>query len=233
METYVGEELDLFEKALIWKQYFARFISPFLGEENLEVGAGLAGSTSILCKPTFKTWLCLEPDSALAAEIQNKIDNKKLSPNCQVKIGQINSLPTSQKFDSILYIDVLEHIEKDQEELELAAQYLKPNGRIIVLSPAHPFLFSPFDKAIGHYRRYNKKMIRALAPKGLQLKKMQYLDSLGLMASLANKYLLKQQYPNEKQIQFWQKFILPVSKIIDPLTSYKLGKTIIAIWEKS
>lgn len=232
MENYIGQELDLFEKALVWKNYFARFIRPFLGEDNLEVGAGLGGTTQILCTAEHQSWLCLEPDPKLAIQIQDKIDSEILSSNCSLKIGTLNDISNQQKFDAVLYIDVLEHIQKDKEELDLAANFLKPNGRIIVLSPAHQSLYSPFDKAIGHFRRYNKKMIRTLSPEGLQLHKMYYLDSLGLIASFANKTFLKQDYPNEKQIQFWQKMILPISKILDPLTGYNLGKTIIAVWEK-
>jgi hypothetical protein len=62
---------------------------------------------------------------------------------------------------------------------------------------------------------------------------MRYLDSCGLMASLANKYVLKQQYPTLTQIKFWNNVIVRFSKITDPVLRFTLGKTLVAIWKKN
>ena len=98
--------------------------------------------------------------------------------------------------------------------------------------PAHNYLFSPFDKAIGHFRRYNKKTLKAAVPFSLKQIDLKYLDSLGLLASLANKWFLKQDYPELKQIKFWDNFIIPISKISDFILFYTIGKTVIGIWQK-
>jgi hypothetical protein len=127
---------------------------------------------------------------------------------------------------------VLEHIEHDDEELQAAFARLKPGGYLLVLVPAHPFLYSPFDKAIGHFRRYNatslKKAATAIGPPLL----MEYLDSLGFFASLMNKCLLRQKGPSLKQVLFWDRQLLPWSRRLDPLFHYKLGKTLTAVWKK-
>jgi SAM-dependent methyltransferase len=138
-----------------------------------------------------------------------------------------------QQFDTIVYIDVLEHIEKDSEELSEAARHLRPGGHIIVLSPAHQRLYSPFDAAIGHFRRYNRSSLRAVSPVDLTLIRMRYLDSVGLLASLANSLFLRQSMPHKGQLQFWDNWIVPVSRVLDPLLFYSAGKTIIGIWRKS
>ena len=69
------------------------------------------------------------------------------------------------EFDTILYISVLEHIEKDTEELEIALTKLKKNGHIIICVPAHNYMYSKFDKEIGHYRRYQIDYFKKLKSK--------------------------------------------------------------------
>src|SRR6185503_3856669 len=130
--------------------------------------------------------------------------------------------PAQPSFDTILYIDVLEHIEDDRRELERAACRLKPGGRIIVLSPAHGWLYSPFDKAIGHCRRYTTTMLRELTPPALRIEKAFYLDSVGLLASSANRLLLKQSMPRPKQLKVWDKLMVPCSRLLDPITGHRL-----------
>ena len=67
-------------------------------------------------------------------------------------------------YDFVVMVDVIEHIEDDAGELARAATRLAPGGKLIVLAPAHQFLFSPFDEAIGHFRRYTRKTLAAAAP---------------------------------------------------------------------
>jgi hypothetical protein len=87
---------------------------------------------------------------------------------------------------------VLEHIEDDKSEPARAIRLLRPGGRLIVLVPAHEALYSRFDKAIGHYRRYDRESLRSCSPPSSRLEKMEYRDCVGLIASTVNKFLLKQ-----------------------------------------
>ncbi len=118
-------------------------------------------------------------------------------------------LQASESFDTIVYIDVLEHIEDDAGELKLAARRLRRGGRIVVLSPAHQFLYTPFDAAIGHFRRYNRSSLRKISPPGLELEKLFYLDAFGIAASAMNRLLLRQSMPTKAQIETWDKWIVP------------------------
>ena len=229
---YIGNELHLFQHASNWKQYYAKNLKPFIKGDVLEVGAGNGSTTNYLYDGSQRSWLCLEPDSGLFKELEAKIENKELPDRCACLKGIVSDLDPPQKFDTILYIDVIEHIEDDKAELRQAAEKLNKGGHLIVLVPAHQSLFSKFDTAIGHFRRYDKKMLPPIAPPSLQLKKIKYLDSMGLLASLANKYFLKQDYPTLDQIHFWNNLIIPVSRVTDILTNYSLGKTLIGIWQK-
>lgn len=152
---------------------------------------------------------------------------------CEVKNGTTAQLVGQDAtFDSILYIDVLEHIQDDQAELSRAARLLNPVGKIIVLAPAHDFLFSRFDRRVGHFRRYDRRKIRRACPDGLNLIQVNYLDSIGMAASLANRFLLRQSLPNTRQISMWDRILVRASKICDPLLAYRVGKSLLAIFRR-
>jgi hypothetical protein len=91
-------------------------------------------------------------------------------------------------------------------------------------------LFSEMDHALGHFRRYTKSTLGAVFPPGLERKELFYLDSLGMMASLANKLLLKQGAPNEGQVRFWDSTIIPISRVLDRVFFFALGRSVIAIY---
>lgn len=230
--TYPGSELLFFEKAVNWKRYFAGHIEPFIGREVLEVGSGIGATTALLNNGLATEWLLLEPDTEMKSILQQKIREGKLHNNCRVTDGSIHQLDAAERFDTIIYIDVLEHIEDDRKEIEKASMLLKQNGHLIILSPAFQFLYSPFDKAIGHYRRYSKRSLKAVMNKKLKQEKLIYLDTMGYFASVANKLILEQNMPTEAQVQLWDKWMIPVSRLIDPLVFYAFGKSIVGVWQK-
>lgn len=228
---YIGTELGVFANAVNWKAYFRSKLKAYIRGDVLEVGAGLGGTTRALCDGTQRSWLCLEPDPGLAHQLDNELQRLGTSIQPTIKVGAVVDLEPDQTFDCILYIDVLEHIEDDAAELERVSAHLRPGGAIIVLSPAHNYLFSEFDRAIGHFRRYDMEMIKSLHPSDLVLHRAFYLDSVGMIASLANRWLLRSGTPNISQIKFWDRALVPCSTIMDRLTSCRVGKTIVGIWK--
>jgi len=224
---YEGSELDLFEKAGNWKAYWRAQIRDFVRGDVLEVGAGIGANTLTLAGLDFERWTCLEPDAALAARVTLPPGGRHRS-----EVGTIDDLPADARFDSILYIDVLEHIGDDRAEMARAAARLNPGGTVIVLSPAHPFLFTPFDAAIGHFRRYTRSSLAAAAPEGLRIEKLKYLDTVGVLAVAANLWLLKSSAPAESQILLWDRVLVPLSRIVDPMLAGRVGKSVLGIWRK-
>jgi SAM-dependent methyltransferase len=230
--TYQGSELVLFAEARNWKAYFAAFLRPYVGQRVLEVGAGLGNNIGPLISPVVREWVCLEPDASLADQIQADIFEGRLPEACRVSSGTIAAISDSERFDTILYVDVLEHIEDDRGELHRAAKHLADDGHLVVLAPAHQALFSSFDTSIGHFRRYNRRQLEALTPSGIRPIGYRMLDSCGLVASLANRLFLRQSEPSHAQIAFWDNCLVRLSRIIDPLTRYTIGKTVVMIWQK-
>jgi len=230
--TYQGSELSLFAEACNWKTYFATFLRPYVGRRVLEVGAGLGSNVGLLIAPLVRKWVCLEPDASLADQIREKIAQRRLPDVCQVRVGTIAAITATELFETIFYIDVLEHVEDDQSELRCAARHLADDGFLVVLAPAHQALFGAFDVAIGHFRRYSARHLGALAPPGLRLVNCRMLDSCGLMASVAHRLVARESAPSRSQITFWDHCLVRLSRLIDPLTLYSFGKTIVMIWQK-
>lgn len=231
MIEYSGRELDLFATASEWKGYLRDTLSPYIRGSVLEVGAGIGATTSALISETATAWLCLEPDPRLAARIQQRVEDGELPIHCDVRVGTIEDVG-ALTFDTILYIDVLEHIEDDHGQLLTAAAQLRPGGRLVVLGPAHQWLFSPLDVAIGHYRRYTKRGLQGLTPAGLKLLRLSYLDSAGLIASAGNRFLLRSAMANRAQVAFWNRILIPISKRLDRALAYSVGKSVLAVWAK-
>jgi 2-polyprenyl-3-methyl-5-hydroxy-6-metoxy-1,4-benzoquinol methylase len=226
--TYIGSELELFRAATHWKDYYYQMIRRYLGATVLEVGAGIGGTTQVLCRQRHDRWLCLEPDRMLVEVFKAESNVPAI---CEIRQTVLADLPATETFDVILYIDVLEHIEADAAEVQRVAAHLKPGGFLVVLAPAHQWFFSPFDAAIGHYRRYNRASLQALAPQGLTLMQIKYLDSVGLLASLGSRFL-GQKMPTPSQIKLWDNWMVPASRVLDRVFNYTIGKSVLGVWTK-
>jgi SAM-dependent methyltransferase len=226
---YPGSELDLFSHATNWKSYWASQVAPFVRGRVLDVGAGIGSTIANLAPHTDASWTALEPDAALAQRIRNNVATSALPASTTVVHGTVRDLAPSQRFDTILYIDVLEHIENDRQELAAASEKLDPGGHLIVLAPAHQWLFSPFDRAIGHFRRYTRRSLLSAMPSSLQVERMRYLDFAGLAASLANKCLLRSASPTRAQITTWDKLLVPISMALDRGFGWRFGKSVLLV----
>ena len=234
--AYVGGELELFAKAANWKAYYGAQLRPFIGSKVLEVGAGIGATTRVLCRSeAMADWLCLEPDPAMAGQIAAAIGQGGLPAGCRVEAGTVGDLLARGQegcYDSVIYIDVLEHIADDRAELAAAWRLLGPGGYLVVLSPAFSWLYTPFDKAVGHFRRYHRAGLLGIAPAGARPVLVRYLDSVGLLASLANRLLLRSGMPTQSQVLTWDRLMVPFSRMADPLVGYAFGRSILAVWQK-
>jgi Methyltransferase domain len=201
----------------------------------------VGGSVGAACEPvgaaskllndgTPRRWVCLEPDRLLTDKIKDNLPPGR--QNCEILVGALTDLPQSESFDAILYMDVLEHIEDDKSELVRACSHLKQNGSLLVVAPALPWLFTPFDAAIGHHRRYTRTTLRAIVPAGLKEERIDYLDSIGMLTSVGNRLFLHTAAPKVGQILFWDRVLIPLSTVVDPVVAHSFGRSILAILRK-
>jgi 2-polyprenyl-3-methyl-5-hydroxy-6-metoxy-1,4-benzoquinol methylase len=89
-------------------------------------------------------------------------------------------LPTLEsKYDLIICLDVLEHLENDVQYLKLFKDHLTNQGKILVSVPAHQFLWSKHDEINHHFRRYSKKsLFRSVSAAQLQIHSFRYWNSM-------------------------------------------------------
>src|SRR6266550_3700681 len=99
--SYKGSELELFEKAENWKAYYRNLIKDYLGQEVLEVGAGIGATTRALHSEKQTRWVCLEPDPAMGQQIRSLIANHQLPSSCEVRVGLVSELQTEDTFDTV------------------------------------------------------------------------------------------------------------------------------------
>lgn len=228
----VSGELELFAEALNWKALVAAAIRPHVRGRVLEVGAGIGGTTTRMPFDAVTSWTCLEPDAGRFELIRERLRRGELPGTCEATHGTTEDVVDYGVFDTILYLDVLEHIEDDRAELSRARDLLAEGGALIVLAPAHQWLFTPFDREVGHYRRYGRSRLRTAAPVELREMTMRFLDAAGLLATIGNRFILRRAMPTPGQIRFWDRVLVPLSRILDSLTFHRIGKSVLAIWRR-
>tara|TARA_A100000164_G_C21892571_1_gene766173 strand:+ start:68 stop:748 length:681 start_codon:yes stop_codon:yes gene_type:complete len=223
---YPGEELDNFDKATVWRKYIYFEIKKFISGKVLEVGAGIGSFTNNYMSMIEDITLS-EVDKDNFEIIKNKFKNHKID---------ITRKPTNEintKFDTIMYLNVLEHIEKDKEEIKTAISRLNSKGHLIILVPAHNRLYSKFDEAVGHFKRYEINFFKNLSLENCKIKKVIYLDAMGYFLYYLNKiFFSKEIYPSKLKIFIWDKIFTPLTFILDKLLLNKFGKNILYIVKK-
>lgn len=228
--TYEGTELELFQHATNWKRYWAAQVGAFVSGRVLDVGCGFGVNAGYLANDRVTSYTFLEPDQELLAQVVDRSGLPTSIPSHRIH-GTTETVVGS-RFDTLLYIDVLEHIADPSAELQRAASLLDAGGHLIIVVPAFQFLYSPFDKAIGHHRRYTRTMLREQIPAGFKEVNLRYFDSAGLLLSLGNKMLLRRVAPTAAQIAFWDRYIVPCSRITDRITMNCLGRSLVAVYQK-
>ena len=229
---YSGDELALFSLAANWKAYWSSQIASFVGDCILDVGAGIGTTARALNFKRYKKWVGIEPDKSLCEIASREKANGTIPSHVEIRHGTTADIPPDEQFDTALYIDVLEHIEDHKEELIRVGRNISAGGNVLIVVPAHNFLYTDFDRKIGHFRRYDKKTMLAAIPENFRVRQMRYLDSVGMAASLANKLLLKSDTPTVGQIRFWDNVMVRASRMADPLFGYTVGKSMICVLNK-
>ena len=226
--NYTGWELNLFDKANIFRDYQFNFLKNNITGKVCEVGPG----HGIVCDRYIK--LSQKISLYEKSEKLFKFLKEKYKNNKKIKVYNRYFNQSKLMYDTILYLDVLEHIKQPKKELKNVFRSLKKGGRLILTVPAYQHLFSQFDKDVGHYRRYTTKtFLNEMRGINYSNFKNYYIDTIGYFLSLTSKIFLKKNYKSnfDKKIKIWN-FLIHISKILDFFTFYSFGKTLIIIVQK-
>ena len=224
---YDGWELENFDHAYKYRSYQFNLIKKYINGKIAEVGAGNGGYIKNYIKLVNKVHI-YEPSNNLYKNLKKKFrKNKKVfTYNKEFKIKK-------NYYDTIFYLDVIEHIKNDKKEIKKAYDSLRKNGNLVINVPAFQHLYSQFDKDVGHYKRYNKKDFDKIFQL-LNINKFEYIyyDCVGYLLSLMSKLLLSNYKKNfANKIKFWDSIIW-LSKIIDIMLLNSFGKSLIVIIKK-
>lgn len=226
MKDYPIEATERFDDAKFHRKYCMSFIKKFIRGKVLEVGAGCGSFTRDYINEKIHVTLT-ETDK------KNFLDLKKnFGLNKNINISNKEIFDIEGKFDTILYLHVLEHIEDDLRELQEIEQKLNEGGHLVIMVPRHQKLYSTFDKSIGHFRRYELSFFRNNLF-NLNRQMLKSLDSFGYLLYFLNKLFFEnEKFPSKFKIFVWDKIFTPFSILIDFITNYKIGKCIVTVYRK-
>ena len=227
---YLGRDLEAMSFAKNYHKWIIEEFKPYFGKNVAEVGAGSGNFSELLLKHV-NNLIAFEPSKNMHSLLE-----KRFAKNPNIKI--INSMfgTNCHKFegclDSVIYVNVLEHIKNDENELFQVYKSLIGGGHALIFVPALPFLYSDFDKNIGHFRRYLKNDFVKLAKKiGLSIKKAKYFDLAGIIPWYIFFVLFKKQLTRDR-VLLYDKFAVPVMQKIEKLIIPPIGKNILLVMQK-
>src|SRR5665213_3414367 len=166
-------EFDALREARNYREALIREFSPFLKGNAIEIGAGIGQITELLRGlPAIGQLQAVEPDPEFCAMFRRALPAQKLIQ------GTIEDMPAGTDLDSILSINVLEHIREDEAELCRYHKLLqKRNGTVNLFVPARQEIYAPIDADFGHHRRYSKpELKRKLEQAGFEIVRLRYYN---------------------------------------------------------
>jgi 2-polyprenyl-3-methyl-5-hydroxy-6-metoxy-1,4-benzoquinol methylase len=207
---------------------------PYLQGRILEVGAGLGTITrKLLDGYPDVAIVCLEPAENLFDELESYA---ALEPRVVAHRQTLASYEVhpDERFDAVLYLNVLEHIADDAAELRLATAVLRPGGVVLVFGPALEWLYSELDYRAGHYRRYSVRRLRDLAEAaGLEVVSARYFDVLGVLPYLIVYRLLRHEDITGSTMWAYDRVAVPLSRLIQrALPAPPIGKNVVLVARK-
>ncbi len=227
MEKYPVDATERFDNANFHIKYCLTLIKKYIQGDILEVGAGCGSFTRNYYNQKINNITLTEKDERNIETLKSRFNNYKNIEVLNLPVDKIE-----KKFDSILYFHVLEHIENDLLEIEKAKSKLNSGGYLVFIVPASKRIYGNLDKAVGHFRRYEKDFFKNDLM-NLKLLNLKHLDSIGYVLYYLNKiFFTKETFPSSLKIFLWDKIFTPVTIIIDFLLNYSFGKCIVAIYKK-
>jgi SAM-dependent methyltransferase len=209
-------------------------LAPHLGHRVVEVGAGL-GQISGMLTTRGHSVTAIEPDPTLFAKAPDLPARDSSSRFCGTLGDYLDATSNVvSTFDTALYVNVLEHIENDVDEVKQAARALRSGGSLVIFVPALPALYGTMDEISGHYRRYRKPELRSVIERaGLVVTDLHYFDPVGVLPYWLAYAVLRRKTLDAGSVKMYDKVIIPTSKVLSNITRRKIvGKNLIAVGRK-
>lgn len=227
--TYPGKELEALSVAVNYHRWIVRRIEPYLGETVAEVGAGVGSVSQLLLEQDIGRLIAFEPSSNMYPFLAENLAGERRAETIN---DFFDARYAPGGLDSVLYINVLEHIEDDRAELRRALDALKPGGHLVIFVPALAWLYSDFDSQIGHFRRYTRSGLRKLVTDaGFVVREAGYFDIAGILPWFVYFVLLRRSI-NAGSVSLYDKLVVPVMRIVEGVIPPPVGKNVLLIARK-
>ncbi len=234
-------ELSTIESLVNYHTWIYQEIEPFLGVRLIEIGAGLGTFSDLLIRHHIagqpnRTLELLEPAEGLFAQLRNKCQARHdgLLRTDRLRLANNMFTPRVNTFDTALMINVLEHIEDDRNLINHIYSSIQPGGTVVVFSPALPFLYSPLDQRVGHFRRYRKNELSALMKSaGFALEKVQYMDTLGVLPWYLINVLAGSRSFNPLLAKTYDRAVIPITRWVEHYFGAPIGKNVLVVGRKT
>lgn len=224
----VSASLAILSKLYHYNLWIFDMVRDHLGPTVAEVGAGIGNITQFLLNSERVT--CLEPfkpycdylTRRFADHLNVEISPSRIEdcPNTEVRVGE---------FDSVICLNVLEHIADDVDALRRMKQLLRPGGRVIVLVPALGVLFGPMDRAMGHHRRYTMGSLkRAFHNAGLKPIWGRYMNLAGAIGWWWTGKVLKKSQISASKAEMFNR-IVPILSAFERLIPIPVGQSVVVV----
>lgn len=233
---YQGKDLEAMAFAVKYHEWILREIRPYLGRHVVEVGAGTGNFSTLLLGETPESITLIEPSGMFGG-----LEERMAGTDSKTRITLQNStfreisvsLAAERRPDTIVYVNVLEHIEDDIGELSSAHETISSGGRCIVFVPAFRWLYGEFDRKVGHFRRYGREELsHKLREAGFVVEKCSFFDLAGVLPWFVKYRLLRSSDLGSGAVAAYDRFAVPVMSRIERSIPVPFGKNILAVGKK-
>ena len=223
------------ETRLLIDQYDAWLydeFTPYVGQRIIEVGCGLGNLLRHLASREMVVGI--EPSAETVVEVQRAFAN---TPSVRIVCGSITDPSilslSDYGFDTAISLNVFEHIDDDELAMANTHDLLQPQGRFVLIVPAHAWLYGTMDRSIGHYRRYTKRMLsEKMARAGFEMVQLKYINLLGALGWWLNGRLLHRSVPPVGQLELFNR-IVPGLRAIEGLGEVPFGISVMAVGKRN
>lgn len=233
---YPGRDLEAMSFAVNYHRWILDDFRPFLGKRVVEVGAGTGSFSEMLIGERIERLTLVEPsgmfdvlsDGNISGEgdIEINFEQALFSQVCQ-------KVAARDEPDSLIYVNVLEHVEDDAGELKLIRETLVPSGRCFIFVPALMSLYGKFDERIGHFRRYSKSEIEEKCERaGFKILISKYFDLAGIVPWWVKYRLLGSDTIGGGSVRLYDQIVVPITRFFESGIKPPIGKNILLVCEK-
>jgi SAM-dependent methyltransferase len=229
----LADSIFKLQKVSNYNRWIYDNIKPYIGRNVLEIGCGIGNVTDYFITPGRKI-TGIDIDERFVNVAREKYKN---TPSVTIASGDaLNpscALP-GQNFDTVVLLNVLEHIGEDNEAVKCIFNLLEPKGRAVILVPAMKFAFGILDREHGHHKRYEKQdMFRVYRDNGFEVEKMFYMNSIGAFGWAFNSRILRRKLIPENQAWIMDKILVPIIKPLENIIKPPFGQSLIAVGRKT